>query len=74
MSLTFDIAQVATFRSERAATPVRASAHARLRSRREHRLIAFTAACLAAIVLAATLVHGHRALQPPPDATFAFRV
>lgn len=74
MSLSLDIAQVATFRTERAATPVRSSAPSRARTRRDDRLLAIGAACVAAIVLVATLVHGQRTLQPPPDATFAFRV
>lgn len=74
MSLSIDIAQVAKFRTERAAISVRSPAPSRVRTRRDDRLLAIAAAGLAAIVLAATLVHGHRTLQPPPDATFAFRV
>ena len=41
--------------------------------RTEQRLMAF-AAILAVAVLTLTLVNGYLALQPVPDATFAFRV
>ncbi len=45
-----------------------------LATRRTERRLMAVAAALAIAVLSLTLVNGYYALQPAPDATFAFRV
>ena len=46
-----------------------------LATRRVQRQVTAVVACVAALVLAATIVHGYHVMRPLPDiVTFAFRV
>lgn len=66
-----------TIRSDVTVPSVRSHGRALLRLEERHvrRALASTAASLAALLIAGTLVHGYQASRPPPDlVTFAFRV
>lgn len=65
-----------THETDDAPRPVSADiVSAYLATRRVQRQLTIVAACIAALVLAATIAHGYHVMRPLPDiVTFAFRV